>query len=210
MIKEFTRSKDGNDNLAPHFAVREFACKDGSDKILIDTDLVDKLEYLRLFLETPIQVTSGYRTPAYNKKVGGVAKSHHLQGTAADVKCEYGAKLLARTGELLGFKGIGYYIGQNFTHLDTRQTKSYWYQERSGCSNCKVTDFFTKSEIKWIQNYLTNYSKTVRKDSFNPKGIDGIWGKNSMAAFRSFCLNAKMIDKVDLIIYLKGRDILCR
>lgn len=34
-----------------------------------------------------ITVTSGYRCPALNKAVGGVATSQHLQGAAADIKC---------------------------------------------------------------------------------------------------------------------------
>ncbi|MCH5241814.1 MAG: DUF882 domain-containing protein [Muribaculaceae bacterium] len=33
----------------------------------------------------PIIITSGYRSPALNKAVGGVATSQHLQGEAADI-----------------------------------------------------------------------------------------------------------------------------
>lgn len=35
----------------------------------------------------PITVTSGYRCPALNKAVGGVATSQHLTGEAADIIC---------------------------------------------------------------------------------------------------------------------------
>ena len=33
----------------------------------------------------PITITSGYRCPALNKAVGGVATSQHLEGEAADI-----------------------------------------------------------------------------------------------------------------------------
>ena len=36
---------------------------------------------------TPIYINSGYRSPAVNKAVGGVATSNHLTGCAADIRC---------------------------------------------------------------------------------------------------------------------------
>ena len=35
----------------------------------------------------PIYINSGYRSPAVNKAVGGVATSNHLTGCAADIRC---------------------------------------------------------------------------------------------------------------------------
>lgn len=43
------------------------------------------LDPLRLFYGKPITVTSGYRCPELNKKVGGVGNSQHLRGEAADI-----------------------------------------------------------------------------------------------------------------------------
>ena len=37
-------------------------------------------------MEEPIIINSGYRSPAVNKAVGGVATSNHLTGCAADIK----------------------------------------------------------------------------------------------------------------------------
>ncbi|MBQ2498526.1 MAG: hypothetical protein II523_00795 [Bacteroidales bacterium] len=37
--------------------------------------------------DTPIYINSGYRSPAVNKAVGGVATSNHLTGCAADIRC---------------------------------------------------------------------------------------------------------------------------
>lgn len=43
------------------------------------------LEPLRVKLGRPVVITSGYRSPALNRAVGGSPTSHHLQGRAADL-----------------------------------------------------------------------------------------------------------------------------
>lgn len=43
------------------------------------------LEPARAALDGPIEVTSGYRPPAFNTHVGGVATSDHHDGNAADI-----------------------------------------------------------------------------------------------------------------------------
>lgn len=43
------------------------------------------LDPLREAWGKPIRVNSGYRCPKLNKAVGGVAKSQHLKGEAADI-----------------------------------------------------------------------------------------------------------------------------
>ncbi len=45
------------------------------------------LEPARVRLGVPIIVTSGYRCPALNSAVGGVANSQHTKGQAADLVC---------------------------------------------------------------------------------------------------------------------------
>lgn len=40
-VKTYSLVRDGEKQLTKDFRVREFRCKDGSDKILIDTDLVN-------------------------------------------------------------------------------------------------------------------------------------------------------------------------
>lgn len=48
--------------------------------------LVEKvLDPLREAYGEPIKVTSGFRAPAVNRKVGGVINSHHVRGQAADI-----------------------------------------------------------------------------------------------------------------------------
>lgn len=43
------------------------------------------LEPLREHLNRPIVITSGYRSPALNRAIGGSSTSHHMQGRAADI-----------------------------------------------------------------------------------------------------------------------------
>lgn len=46
------------------------------------------LQPVRNRWEKPITVTSGYRSRAVNKAVGGVATSQHMSGEAADIVCD--------------------------------------------------------------------------------------------------------------------------
>lgn len=48
---------------------------------------VEKLDQAREIAGIPFAFTSGYRTVAYNKKIGGVPNSLHIQGLAADIRC---------------------------------------------------------------------------------------------------------------------------
>ena len=40
-IKVYSLTRDGGTALSPHFRVREFRCRDGSDPIFVDTELVE-------------------------------------------------------------------------------------------------------------------------------------------------------------------------
>ena len=126
-IKVYSLAKDGNKALSANFKVREFKCNDGSDIILIAPELVTVLQKIRTHFARPVKLNSAYRTPSHNKKVGGVANSQHLYGTAADIVvtgvapskvAAYAETLLLNTG------GIGIYKG--FTHVDVRQKKARW------------------------------------------------------------------------------------
>ena len=43
------------------------------------------LDPLREAWQSPIYITSGYRSPELNRKVGGTKTSYHLRGMAADI-----------------------------------------------------------------------------------------------------------------------------
>lgn len=127
MINAYSIKKEGSKKLSENFVVSEFACKDGSDKVLIDTELVEVLQKIRDHFDKPIIITSAYRNAAYNRKIGGVSNSQHVKGTAADICistvepaeiAKYAEYIMPNKG------GIGLY--SNFVHIDVRANRSRW------------------------------------------------------------------------------------
>jgi len=115
-----------NIQISKNFKLKEFQCKDGSQLVKIDSELLHKLQKLRDLIGKPIIINSGYRTPEHNKKVGGAKNSYHLQGKAADIKVNgISPSELVKYAEQVGFNGIGIY--KNFVHLDIRPVKTKWY-----------------------------------------------------------------------------------
>ena len=126
-VHSYSKAKDGGRKLSQNFQVKEFACNDGSDVIFIAPELVTILQAIRSHFNKPVTINSGYRTPEYNKKVGGATQSQHLYGTAADIAVSgVSPKDVAAFAETLLYNrgGIGIYAG--FTHIDTREIKSRW------------------------------------------------------------------------------------
>ena len=100
------------------FSPRELACK-GTGSLFVDETALDRLQALRDKLGIPLLVTSAYRSPEHNKKVGGATNSYHMKGCAFDIRMEnqdpVAFELAARE---VGFRGIGYYPRQGFMHID--------------------------------------------------------------------------------------------
>ena len=59
----------------------------------IEALVANVLDPLREACGKPIYVNSGHRCEAYNRKVGGVPRSQHIVGEAADIHCDDNAKL---------------------------------------------------------------------------------------------------------------------
>jgi uncharacterized protein YcbK (DUF882 family) len=118
---QYSKSKDGDKNVSEHIKVKDFACKDGSDIILINPYLVELLEKIIAHYNKKLTIISGYRTPTYNKKIGGAGISQHMFGNAADIRID-GVSPSEITTWLKSFHqgGIGLYIGSKFTHVDVR------------------------------------------------------------------------------------------
>jgi GH25 family lysozyme M1 (1,4-beta-N-acetylmuramidase)/uncharacterized protein YcbK (DUF882 family) len=131
MVKEYSLSRDGEMQISENFKVKEFRCKDGSDKILIDTDfVVNKLQKIREHFSAPVTINSAYRTESYNKKVGGAKSSYHMKGQAFDIVVKGKTPLeVARFAQTIGITGIIQY--NTFVHVDSRPTK-YWARNDNG------------------------------------------------------------------------------
>lgn len=128
-INAYSKAKDGGKKLSTHFKVKEFACEDGSDAVLVAPRLVMVLQSIRSHFGAAVTINSGYRTPQYNIKVGGVAHSQHCYGTAADisVKGQTPAAVAAYARQLMpDWGGVGVYAKKGFTHIDVRETKADW------------------------------------------------------------------------------------
>lgn len=125
MLRVFFKSRDSEEALTENFKVKEFACKDGSDVILIDDLLIVMLQDIRDHFGKPIIINSGYRTPGWNTRVDGEKYSYHMQGKAADIVVkDVSAKEVAKYASERFRKG-GIICYTNFVHIDTRQTERY-------------------------------------------------------------------------------------
>jgi uncharacterized protein YcbK (DUF882 family) len=121
--------------LTANFTLREFECNDGTtvpEKYISNVNkLAYNLQVLRDELKKPIHINSGYRHPAYNKRIGGAKFSQHLTASASDIVVrDITPKKLARTilklikqGKM-NEGGVGLYNG--FVHYDVRGKKSRW------------------------------------------------------------------------------------
>lgn len=126
-IKQYSKKLEGNQNITEHFKVSEFACHDGSDYIPIDIDLAYKLELIRQHFGKPITITSAYRTPAYNRKIGGASNSYHTKGKAFDIVVKGVEPYdVAHYAQGLWIMGIGCYYDSGFVHIDGRGFPTYW------------------------------------------------------------------------------------
>lgn len=121
--------------LTENFDLEEFSCKDGTPVpaglMANVTLLAQNLQVLRDHLGEPVHLNSGYRSPAYNKKIGGAKDSQHMKAKAGDltVKSKTPKELYAIIEKLIVEKkmmqgGLGLYPG--FVHYDCRGTKARW------------------------------------------------------------------------------------
>lgn len=102
-----------------HFAFREFASK-GNGWIKVRRVHVRRLDVLR-DLFGPIAVTSGYRDPVHNRRVGGATNSQHLYGNGTDCRFISGAPSLAAVKGRQLFAGIGVVRATGrVLHVDSR------------------------------------------------------------------------------------------
>jgi uncharacterized protein YcbK (DUF882 family) len=108
-----------------YFEYEEFDSPDiqGSGQ-LMDPKLLNMIDEAREIYGKPIHVTSGYRTEAHNRKVGGVDSSSHLKGLAIDVACVRSDDRFKMLSALLevGFNRIG--VASTFIHVDIDKDKS--------------------------------------------------------------------------------------
>jgi len=109
----------------PNFSPEEIACR-GDRKIRINGPALDKLQALREKLGVPLIVHSAFRSPGYNRKVGGAKHSMHLQGAAFDISMtNHDPESFEAAARAVGFTGFGFYPRQNFMHVDIGRARQW-------------------------------------------------------------------------------------
>ncbi len=122
--------------LTKNFHLDEFKCNDASpvpeeymDNVIL---LTEQLQKIREHFDKPIVVISGYRSPDYNKKIGGAKRSTHMKAMAADivisgvssVEIWKVVKQMIADG-VIHKGGVGLY--ETFVHYDIRGRNARWY-----------------------------------------------------------------------------------
>lgn len=118
----------------PHFIPEEFMCKCGCNQIKLSDNLLRIVSSIRNQIGVPIIITSGYRCPEHNKKVGGHPNSYHTKGLACDIKVvtyQWPKLILALFDHKI--ERIGFYLKRNnlkWIHIDIGKYPSpaFWFK----------------------------------------------------------------------------------
>ena len=121
--------------MTKNFKLEEFACKSGAPMPLSVRANVERLaknlQVLRDELGKSITITSGYRSPEHNRKIGGAQFSRHVVGDGADFKVAgMKPKEVAEVIERLILEGKmeqgGLKAYATWVHYDCAGTKRRW------------------------------------------------------------------------------------
>lgn len=69
-----------------YFTVNELECR-GTGECHMQEDFMSMLVNIRREIDRPLIVSSGYRSPAHNARIGGASNSPHIHGRAVDIVC---------------------------------------------------------------------------------------------------------------------------
>lgn len=100
----------------------------------IKPETKDAFTKLQQSLGRRLTISSGYRNPLYNKKVGGAENSRHTHGDAVDVDVRGMSKEerleFIEAAFDAGFTGVG--VGSNFIHIDQGNPRAWGYASSAG------------------------------------------------------------------------------
>ena len=206
-----TVSKKSGTKLSEHFTSDEFDCHGSGccSTTLINETLVEYLEKIRAHFGKPITITSGYRCTRHNASVRGETGSRHSKGDAADIVVQGTTpRAVAQYAESIGILGIGLYetsADGYFTHIDTRNYKSFWYGQScaarttfggtSSTSSSSASSGSTSTSTLSTTTVLACGSKGAAVKQLQVSLIalgyscgeaDGIYGSNTAAAVKKF------------------------
>ena len=107
-----------------YFKDKEFACR-CCGRLLICSELIEKLNAARSQAGIPFIITSGYRCNKHNENIAGVAESSHTRGKAVDILFKNSQECFSIVKSLIyvGFKRIGINFNKRFIHCDIDESK---------------------------------------------------------------------------------------
>lgn len=124
-----------NGYVSPNFTRAEAACKNGTPlPVSMRTDAQEHafgLEVVRHELgDVSMPVLSWYRTPEYNRQIGGATASRHMKGDATDFTKQTidrigRARFIKVAEKVYANDGFGQYPSGS-VHLDDRDYKARW------------------------------------------------------------------------------------
>lgn len=140
----------------------------GYDKLT--DELVKKAERLENLLDTNgLNVTSGFRSPARNKAVGGWSKSWHLKGMALDIgrsSFKENPQELYTKAKMAGFGGVIIYD----THVHVDIGPNYFDDKRTG--NGPYDSNFVKVNTAKVDIKNIDVNQAVDQILGNTKSIE--------------------------------------
>lgn len=151
------------------FSPQEIACRGSGMVLLTDRsrDALRRLDALREAMGHPLYVTSGYRSPEHNRRVGGAKASKHMEGIAFDISmANVDPHRFEREARQLGFNGIGLYPPQkptgakNFIHIDTRPAPG-WRGAKWGEFPARASRFAEEEPAHPVRNAVADASPTL-------------------------------------------------
>lgn len=205
----FTCTKGQATKLSTYFDSTEFDCHGSGccSTTKINETLVKYLDKIREHFGKPITVTSGYRCPTHNARIGGATGSRHSKGDAADIVVSGVApREVAKYAESIGIMGIGLYETSSdghFVHIDTREKKSFWYGQKEayrstfGGSTSSSTTTGTTTTTTTTTTYKTltwgstgaavkELQENLNKLGYSCGKADGEYGAKTANAVREF------------------------
>ena len=125
----------GADEFTSYFARERSGVKNSPPPKRLWKNIVPTLRIvddLRASFGKPCTILSSYRSPGYNKTVGGASLSQHKEFTALDITFDgvspqqvYDRLIEWRkAGKFTG--GLGLYLSSGFVHIDTRGPTATW------------------------------------------------------------------------------------
>jgi len=93
------------------------------NKEALQKKLLNTLTNLEFYFKGDFTITSGFRTPEYNKLIGGSITSSHMSGLACDIACDNSRMrlLIVIYGFFAGFRRFG--LANDHVHLDVDPEK---------------------------------------------------------------------------------------